>query len=193
VLKVREPNVISSSLLLQVKARNLQRLEISSRVGLVGDLHRKSTAYDVWVLDPISGDHQGDDELGKRAGPPVGVSAEELSGLSVLLPCKRKGGKLYLAPKPVTRHIVIAERPAKPTEPDTTSDVAAYQNPKREAYPEEALTHRFRPYGDPGDLPPKDRIDVETAEVISPKEKKHKRKGSEIGSSKKKKAKVASP
>ncbi|KAH9961040.1 hypothetical protein BC827DRAFT_1267790 [Russula dissimulans] len=175
-----------------VKARNLQRLEISSRVGLVGDLHRKSIAYDVWALEPIGGgDHQGDDELGKGAGPPVvGVSAEELNGLSVMLPCKRKGGKLYLAQKPVARHIVIAERPAKPTKPDTTSNAAAYQNPKREAYPEGVLTHRFRPYGDHGDLPPKDHIDVEMAEV-SPKEKKHKRKGGEIGSSKKKKTKVA--
>jgi len=97
---------------------------------------------------------------------------------------------IHSAPKPVTRHIVIAERPAQPTQPDTASDAAAYQNSKREAYPEEVLTHRFRPYGDLGDLPPKDRKDVEMAEA-SPKEKKHKRKGSEIGSSKKKKAKVA--
>ena len=53
------------------------------------------------------------------------------------------------------------------------------------------LTHRFRPYGDPGDLPREDHMDVSVAEV-SPKDKKSKRKGGgETGSSKKKKAKLA--
>jgi hypothetical protein len=50
------------------------------------------------------------------------------------------------------------------------------------------LTHRFRPYGDPGDLPREDYMDVDAVEV-SPKEKKSKRKGDgEAGSSKKRKA-----
>ncbi|KAI0296850.1 hypothetical protein BC826DRAFT_907982, partial [Russula brevipes] len=134
-----------------VKAKGLQGLEISSRIGLVGDLMRKSTAYDLWALEPrVTAVH-------------VGVSAEELGSLSVLLPRKRKGGKLYLSPKPVTRHLVVAARPAEPTKPDTASDSAVYQNPQREAYPEEALKHRFRPYGDPGDPPPEHHTDVEMA------------------------------
>jgi hypothetical protein len=71
---------------------------------------RKSTAYDLWALEPpISsiggGAHarttstsggEGQDEVGGTAAVHVGVSAEELGGLSVLLPRKRKGGKLYL-------------------------------------------------------------------------------------------------
>ncbi|KAF8496848.1 hypothetical protein F5888DRAFT_1614298 [Russula emetica] len=161
-----------------MKAKNLRDLEInSSRVGgLVGDLMRKGTAYDVWSLDPdpaVSG---------------VGVGAEELNGLSVLLPCKRKGGKkLYLAQKPITRHLVVSARPAKPARPEV-----AYEAPKREAYPDEVLTHRFHPYGDPGDLPREDHMDVDVVEV-SPKEKeKLKRKaGGETGSSKKRKVKLA--
>jgi hypothetical protein len=98
-----------------------------------------------------------------------------------------------VAPKPVTRHLVVAARPAKPTRPDATSDAAAtaFENPKREAYPDEILTHRFRPYGDPGDHPPEHHMDVDAAEVGAKEKERHKRKGSETGSSKRKKAKLA--
>ncbi|KAH9162272.1 hypothetical protein EDB89DRAFT_2026490 [Lactarius sanguifluus] len=91
------------------------------------------------------------------------VGAEELNGLSVLLPRKRKGGKLFLAPKPVARHLVVAARPAEPMRRDAAEDPATFQNPPREAYPDEALTHRFRPYGDLGDPPPpppEDQMDL---------------------------------
>jgi hypothetical protein len=140
------------------------------------------------------------------AAQEAGVGAEELNGLSVLLPSKRKGGKLYLgalrvpcvlfgcrsqksilsAQKPIARHLVVSARPPKPARPEV-----AYEAPKREAYPDEVLTHRFRPYGDPGDLPREDHMDVDVVEV-SPKEKKFKRKGDgETGSSKKRKTKLA--
>lgn len=92
----------------------------------------------------------------------------------------------FSAQRPITRHLVVSARPAKPARPEV-----AYEAPKREAYPEEVLTHRFRPYGDPGDLPREDHMDVDVVEV-SPKEKKLKRKGGgEMGSSKKRKAKLA--
>lgn len=90
------------------------------------------------------------------------------------------------APKPVTRHLVVAARPAKPTKPDA----AVFENPKREAYPEEVLTHRFRPYGDPGDPPPEDSMAVDKAEVSAKEKERPKRRGDETGSSKKKKSKV---
>ncbi|KAH9030070.1 hypothetical protein EDB84DRAFT_1495108, partial [Lactarius hengduanensis] len=152
-----------------VKAKNLQGIQVLSSdsvSGRVGELSRKSTAYDIWSLSPPSS------SSGDRHQPHVG--AEELNGLSVLLPRKRNGGKLFLgacalfcfslfpplthtlvAPKPVVRHLVVAARPAEPMRRDAASDPATFQNPPREAYPDEALTHRFRPYGDPGDpLPP---------------------------------------
>jgi len=184
-----------------VKAKSLHGLEVSRRTGLVGHLVRKSAAYDLWALEPAVGgahgsgseNNQGEIE-GTAAGAPVGlVGAEELDNLSVLLPCKRKGGRLYLAPKPVTRHLVVVSRPAKPSRPDATASDAAlgFENPKREAYPEEVLTHRFRPYGDPGNIPPEDHhMDVETTEVIPKAKEGSKRRGGEMGSSKKKKAKV---
>lgn len=149
-------------------------LSSSSAVGRVGNLSRKTATYDIWSLSPPSSRQNG-----STGEPQHSVCAEELNGLSVLLPRKRKGGKLFLgacgmnypfplpsrfvltrplvAPRPVTRHLVVAARPAEPTRPrpdDAVSDPTTFQDPPREAYPEEVLTHRFRPYGDPGDPPP---------------------------------------
>ena len=102
-----------------------------------------------------------------------------------------------VAPKPVTRHLVVTARPAEPTRSGPASDLATFQNPPREAYPDEALTHRFRPYGDPGDPPlppPEDERHAEEREMEMEKEKRKKRRGSEataVGSPKKaKKAKT---
>jgi hypothetical protein len=95
----------------------------------------------------------------------------------------------FSAQKPIKRHLVVSARPPKPARPEV-----ACEAPKREAYPDEVLTHRFRPYGDPGTLPREDHMDVDVVEV-SPKEKeKFKRKGGDetgSGSSKKRKAKLA--
>ena len=81
----------------------------------MGDLMRKGTAYDVWALDPdpasssssggssggnanasASANDSGDPDPSAAQVVVAGVGAEELNGLSVLLPRKRKGGKLYL-------------------------------------------------------------------------------------------------
>lgn len=101
-----------------MKARNLRDLEINNSShragGLVGDIMRKGTAYDVWALDSpaaaaaaaasssnASGDQDGSggmisSSLLTSAAQVADVGAEELNGLSILLPSKRKGGKLYL-------------------------------------------------------------------------------------------------
>src|SRR6266702_5188662 len=104
-----------------------------------------------------------------------------------------------VAPKPVTRHLVVAARPAEPTRSgpgDAASDPATFQNPPREAYPDEALTHRFRPYGDPGEPPPppEDQLDLdmddrhaeEGAAGEKGKERRKKRRGGEAADSPKK-------
>jgi len=187
-----------------VKAKNLHGLDVAHRMGLVGDLIRKNAAFDMWALEPAVGEAVQarasgsgiQSELGGAEGTTahVGhVGAEELNNLSVLLPCKRKGGKLYLAPKPITRHLVVAARPAKPTKPDAASDATAtvFENPKREAYPDEVLTHRFRPYGDPGDPPPENLMEVDAMEANTKEKERHKRRGGgEIRSPMKKKAKL---
>lgn len=180
-----------------VKAKNLQGIQVlssASASGRVGELSRKSTAYDIWSLSPPSS------SSGDRHHQPH-VGAEELNGLSVLLPRKRKGGKLFLAPKPVARHLVVAARPAEPMRRDGASDPATFQTPPREAYPDEALTHRFRPYGDPGDPPPpppEDQMDLgvddkhaaEGGAREKEKEKRKKRRGGEAVESPKKAKKV---
>ncbi|KAH8980788.1 hypothetical protein EDB92DRAFT_1899627 [Lactarius akahatsu] len=175
-----------------VKAKNLQGIQVLSSAGVsgrVGELSRKSTAYDIWSLSPPSS------SSGDRHQPHVG--AEELNGLSVLLPRKQKGGKLFLAPKSVARHLVVAARPAEPMRRDAASDPVTFQNPPREAYPDEALTHRFRPYGDLGDpppAPPEDQLDLgvddrhaeEGGAREKEKEKRKKRRGGEAVESPKK-------
>ncbi|KAH9007532.1 hypothetical protein EDB84DRAFT_1572793 [Lactarius hengduanensis] len=71
------------------------------------------------IITPSSSSHPSS---GDRHQPHVGT--EELNGLSVLLPRKRKGRRLFLAPKPVERHLVVAARPAEPTRGGVASDPA---------------------------------------------------------------------
>ena len=122
----------------------------------------------------------------ERAENCISVRSASRGGVNPSFLARFRLKKLFhLVQKPITRHLVVAARPAKPTRPET-----AYETPKREGYPDEVLTHRFRPYGDPGDLPLEDPMDVEIVEV-SPKDKeKSKRRAGEAGSSKKKKAKL---
>lgn len=104
--------------------------------------------------------------------------------------------RTYVAPKPVTRHLVVTARPAEPTQP--SSGDATLQNPPREAYPDEVLTHRFRPYGAPRvvppPVPPEDHMDdrdehTEAVAKEKEKERRKKRRG-ETGESPKKVKKV---
>ena len=106
----------------------------------------------------------------------------------ICLAARLKKKLFFSVQKPIKRHLVVSARAAKPARPEV-----AFEAPKREAYPDDVLKHRFRPYGDLGDLPHEDHMDVDVVEV-SPKEKeKSKRKGAggETGSSKKRKAKLA--
>jgi len=104
----------------------------------LGMLQRKHIAYDIWSV--------GDDEPEEL---PIG--GEEVKGLSCLLPRKSKKGKLYAAPTPIARTIVMAAQPVKPTPdpsgPSSPNARPVYKNPPRESHPQELLSHRFVPYG----------------------------------------------
>jgi hypothetical protein len=117
-----------------VKPKHLDGLEIdapsSSRSSQVGSLSRKSVVYDIWSM--------GDDDT-DFAG------AEELRGLSCLLPRRRKKGQLYIAPKEITRHLVVSAQPSRASPPEHPS--VLHQNPPRLSYPKELLKHHFVPYG----------------------------------------------
>ncbi|KAG1856621.1 hypothetical protein DFJ58DRAFT_913599 [Suillus subalutaceus] len=117
-----------------VKPQHLDGLEIdapsSSRSDQVGSLSRKSAVYDIWSM--------GDDDTDF-------ARAEELRGLSCLLPRKKKRGKLYIAPKEIARHLVVSAQPSRASPPEHPSIL--HQNPPRPSYPKELLKHHFVPYG----------------------------------------------
>ncbi|KAG2040279.1 hypothetical protein BDR03DRAFT_915936 [Suillus americanus] len=117
-----------------VKPQHLDGLEIdapsSSRTDQVGSLSRKSAVYDIWSM--------GDDDTDF-------ARAEELRGLSCLLPRKRKKGKLYIAPKEIARHLVVSAQSSRASPPEHPSIL--HQNPPRPSYPKELLKHHFVPYG----------------------------------------------
>ncbi|KAG1749548.1 hypothetical protein EDB19DRAFT_147213 [Suillus lakei] len=119
-----------------VKPKYLDGLEIdvpsssSSRSGQIGSLSRKNAVYDIWSM--------GDDDT-DFAG------AEELRGLSCLLPRRKKSGKLYMAPKEIARHLVVSAQPSRASPPEHPSIL--YQNPPRLSYPKELLKHHFVPCG----------------------------------------------
>jgi len=137
---IRVPNAI--------RPKHVENLKIdypssSSRSARVGQIERKHVKYDVWSLAEASpgDDNDVDDDM---------IGGEELKRLVCLLPRKRKDGKLYLAPKTISRHLVLSASPALPTPPDASSDtgpVSLRQNPPRHSYPQELFKHRFVPYG----------------------------------------------
>ncbi|OAX36015.1 hypothetical protein K503DRAFT_867883 [Rhizopogon vinicolor AM-OR11-026] len=134
-----------------IKPKNLDGLEIDaplpSRSGQVGSLSRKGTVYDIWSM--------GDEDT-EFAG------AEELRGLSCLLPRRKKAGKLYMAPKEIARHLVVSAQPSRATPPE--DQPILYQNPSRLSHPKELLKHHFVPYGarvKPSIIPDHSSMDVE--------------------------------
>ncbi|KZP13805.1 hypothetical protein FIBSPDRAFT_1049185 [Athelia psychrophila] len=116
-----------------VKPKYLENLKIdlpsSSRSETVGVLKRKTVSYDIWAI--------GDGEE-----QPIG--GEEIRGLSCLLPRKKKKGRLFQAPKPIARHLVLSAQDVLPGSSDSNQK---YQNPPRQSYPQNVLTHAFTPFG----------------------------------------------
>ncbi|KAI0288547.1 hypothetical protein B0F90DRAFT_1802443 [Multifurca ochricompacta] len=158
---VRVPNV--------VKAKNLHGLS------------RKNTAYDTWAINPSMITMQSID-----AEAPVG--AEELDSLSVLLPAKEKVEAIpryVFPPKSVTRHLIVSMRPAN-LRGQTQSQTSLPSKPTSDAYPEEALTHRFRPYDNHVDV----EMDDKPAKILDKEKEKRKRKGDNEPPKKAKKAKT---
>ncbi|KAF9036886.1 hypothetical protein BJ165DRAFT_1506698 [Panaeolus papilionaceus] len=154
-----------------IKPKHLENLSLSlpsssQKSTRIGTVKRKTTTFDVWSIADagVEGDepliNKRNNEKSKNgaadnAQAPVG--GEELKGMACLLPRKSKKGKLYPAPKPFTRHIVIAAQPIQPSPSLATSSItsdspsesesAQYKNPPRYSYPKEVLKHRYIPYG----------------------------------------------
>ncbi|KAG5641147.1 hypothetical protein DXG03_005886 [Asterophora parasitica] len=98
-----------------------------------GTLNRKHATFDIWSVGE-------DDEHG--------IGGEEIKSVSCLLPRKSQKGKLFPAPKPFARHLVVSAQPVVPTpNPASAGPIEPYSRPPRENHPKEVLTHRFLPYG----------------------------------------------
>ncbi|KAK7438447.1 hypothetical protein VKT23_018059 [Stygiomarasmius scandens] len=155
-----------------VKPKYLDNLTLkipssSSKTTRAGTLPRKYTTFDVWNV----GDNNDHTE-GAVAG------GDEIKNISCLLPRKTKKGQMRLAPRSISRHLVVSAQHAKPskieaeTSPDastSTSDPAiTRQNPPRFTYPEEMLKHRYVAFGSTADArcgPSKDKNEGKDGEV----------------------------
>ncbi|KAF5374578.1 hypothetical protein D9757_010162 [Collybiopsis confluens] len=161
-----------------IKPKHLENLSIdlppsksrpkSSKVGV---LNRKTEDYDVWTVnlhnsnvasssssaDRIIGGVEVSGDAGDNAGAGV-IGGEEMKGLTCLLPRRKKKKKsgeaeFFIAPRPITRHLVLTAQPPKPSlssspSPDKDSSISIpTQNPPRFSYPKEMLKHRFVAFG----------------------------------------------
>ncbi|KAG6853096.1 hypothetical protein C0991_006899 [Blastosporella zonata] len=114
----------------------LERLVSTKKSARAATLSRKHATFDIWSV--------GEEDDG-------GIGGEEIKALSCLLPRKSKKGKLYPAPKPITRHLIVSAQPVVPTpDPSSTGPIQPYSRPPRENYPKHVLTHAFQPYGSVG-------------------------------------------
>ncbi|KAL5528878.1 hypothetical protein ACEPAG_4852 [Sanghuangporus baumii] len=146
-----------------IKPKHLSHLSLSlptsqaTTAQKLGSLSRKSRAYDVWSI-PHPSSSSSVPDYDEMSGPAVG--GEELLNMNVLLPRKKKGGKLYLARKPITHHLVLIAQPELPTPPATPPEISTgshdvntnansdmYKSPARYQHPKHLLKHRFFPTG----------------------------------------------
>ncbi|EGO21940.1 hypothetical protein SERLADRAFT_441157 [Serpula lacrymans var. lacrymans S7.9] len=88
---------------------------------------------------PSSSKWEGENDL---------IGGEELRDISCLVPRSKKRGKLYAAPKPIARHIVVSAHESSVAQTQTGPHSATIsQNPPRHSYPKDVLKHCFMPYG----------------------------------------------
>lgn len=82
----------------QIKPKHLEQAKLdapaSARTARIGAISRKHGSYDIWSVGP-------DASAEEQRTPLLGAGAEEVRGLSCLLPRKRKGGKLFLGVPPI--------------------------------------------------------------------------------------------
>lgn len=150
-----------------VKSRYLQGLEISlpastSKSVKVGSLKKKHATFDVWSM----GTEGSDDGT---------IAGEEINTLTCLLPRKKKG-KLVAAPRSIAHRLVLSAQPVTPSAPAPETLPAKdpktkkFTNPPRPCYPDEFLTHSFKPYGfySAGSEPVEESMDVD---ILAPSQK----------------------
>ncbi|KAF9064648.1 hypothetical protein BDP27DRAFT_1270063 [Rhodocollybia butyracea] len=168
-----------------LKPKHLENLAIdlpepfsSKKNTKVGTLNRKHESYDVWNLGSGSGSSSNATEVdGVEVGqmimddsndPAAAVGGDEMKGLTCLLPRKKKPGEFYIAPRTVTRHLVVATQPPKPSPAEDAQQSILTQNPPRFSYPKELLKHRFVAFGSTTDAAEVDDVDDDKMDVDPP-------------------------
>ncbi|KAG5351048.1 hypothetical protein C0989_008181 [Termitomyces sp. Mn162] len=150
---IRVPESIKPKYLENMTLETLKSTKKSSRMAT---LKRTHATFDIWSV--------GEDD-------DANIGGEEVKALSCLLPRKTKNGKLYPAPKPIARHLVVSAQAVAPTpDPASTSpaQIQPYTRPPRENYPKDVLTHSFQPYGSlSGKSEDKNKMDVDVPAVVS--------------------------
>ncbi|KIM28843.1 hypothetical protein M408DRAFT_8613 [Serendipita vermifera MAFF 305830] len=87
---------------------------------------KKQTQYDITVASGSTG-------------------AEEMKGMACLLPRKSKGGKLYLAQKPLAGHLLFSESSASPIATSASPTALPLPSSKRLSHPQYLLKHKYIP------------------------------------------------
>ncbi|KAF9557731.1 hypothetical protein CPC08DRAFT_774114 [Agrocybe pediades] len=131
-----------------VKPKYLENIKIdvpssSSKSALVGNVKRKHTSYDIWSVGDDNDNN--DDEDNNNSTVPI-IGGEEIKNLTCLLPRTSKKGRLYPAPKPISRHLIISVPPVTPSS-EAAVGASQLKNPPRPVYPPEVLKHRYVPFG----------------------------------------------
>ncbi|TRM57823.1 hypothetical protein BD626DRAFT_513633 [Schizophyllum amplum] len=123
-----------------VKAKHLE--------GAVLDAKSLSTSSPHNVRYWSVGDAAEEENADPEAAAATPAGGEEIARSPAYSPGRRRRGSLSrcvdLSPKPIARHIVLSARELQPTAPPSTIPL---QNPPRQSYPEDMLTHKFMPYG----------------------------------------------
>ena len=108
---------------------------------------------------------------------------------------------MYVAPRAISRRLVISARPTLPTPPASSpesSSVVVHQNPPRPRHPPELLKHRFAPLGSLAPVEDSAEMDVDgapasVAQPVASKPQKSKKTEVGEGSKKKRKGDAESP
>ena len=135
---------------LKMKPRYLSRLSLSlpssqaTTTQKLGSLSRKSGSYDVWSLaHPSLSSSAPDVGFDESKGPAVG--GEELLGMNVLLPRKKKGGKLYLGSSQIYLFIsFLVSSPSFSSIPSPTKSSSKANNPPPRPHSAARTPNSFR-------------------------------------------------
>jgi hypothetical protein len=135
----------------------------SSKSHVVGKLERRTMDFDVWSVGEEDADGVVGEEIRQLSCLVPRKKKGKLYPGAFVCPLPSKERTLtfdcffisaaFVVPRGIARRLVVSAGPAKPqapseeAQPAKNSNTGKYQNPPRQIYPDELLTHSFAPYG----------------------------------------------